>query len=354
MAYETFPHDPRPDARTPIPARQLGWDDDRAAECAAHPASACGAVPGRVTRVERGRVRIMTERGTVTVQATDLAVGDWVLTDGETWATALTRRSELRRKEAGPTSGEQVLAANVDVVVAIEPMDPPPSPHRVERMVTLAWGSGATPLVVLTKADLGTGEDIGVVQSVVHGVDVLAVSAVAGTGLDELRQRLLPGQTFVLLGPSGAGKSTLVNALADHEILATGAVRGDGRGKHTTTHRELVVVPGLASLIDTPGIREVGLTADADGLDQTFEDIVDLAEQCRFADCAHETEPGCALTRAIADGVLDEARLASYRRLLKEIAHQSARKTAAGRAAARARARQFGRAAREVMALKGR
>ena len=347
----------------------LGWDDARAAELRAaelraaelpdrpEPAEPGGsAIPGRVVRVERGLVRVATETETLTLATTEAspAVGDWVLTDGRAVLASLPRRTELRRKEAGQTSGEQVLAANVDVVVVVEPMDPRPSVRRVERMVTLAWASGATPLVVLTKSDLGDGSEVAAVQSVAHGVDVLAVSAEAGTGLDELRTRLRPGQTFVLLGPSGAGKSTLVNALAGREVLVTASVRGDGRGRHTTTHRELVVVPGVAVLIDTPGIRGVGLVADEEGLDLAFDDVVSLAEECRFADCSHVSEPGCAVLRAIEEGELAAARLTSYRHLLREIAHQSARKGAQDRSALRALGRQRARTAREAMSAKGR
>lgn len=337
----------------------LGWDDSRAAELRDRPRLADlgeSATPGRVVRVERGLVRVATETETLAVTTTgpSLAVGDWVLTDGRTVVATLDRRTELLRKDAGQTSAEQVLAANVDVVVVVEPMDPVPSVRRVERMVTLAWASGATPLVVLTKADLGDGTEVATVQAVAHGVDVLAVSAESGTGLDDLRSRLSPGQTFVLLGPSGAGKSTLVNALAGHDILVTATVRGDGRGRHTTTHRELVVVPGVAVLVDTPGIRGVGLVADEDGLDRAFEDVTALAERCRFADCSHATEPGCAVLQAVEDGELPAARLTSYRHLLREIAHQSARKGAQDRSALRAQGRQRARTARESMSAKGR
>lgn len=337
----------------------LGWDDGRAAELRDHPRLADlgeSATPGRVVRVERGLVRVATETETLAVTSTGPApaVGDWVLTDGHTVVATLGRRTELLRKDAGQTSAEQVLAANVDVVVVVEPMDPTPSVRRVERMVTLAWASGATPLVVLTKADLGDSTEVATVQAVAHGVDVLAVSAESGTGLDDLRSRLSPGHTFVLLGPSGAGKSTLVNALAGHDVLATATVRGDGRGRHTTTHRELVVVPGVAVLVDTPGIRGVGLVADEDGLDRAFDDVTALAERCRFADCSHVTEPGCAVLQAVEDGELAAARLASYRHLLREIAHQSARKGAQDRSALRAQGRQRARFVRESTSAKGR
>ncbi len=332
----------------------LGWDARRASEAAAHPAAGPGVLPGRVVRVERDLVRVATRDGMLTVPSVGLAVGDWVLTDGQSWASALDRRTELRRKDSGPTSDEQLLATNVDVVVVVEPMDPRPSVRRVERMTTLAWASGAVPLVVLTKADLALGGEVADVASVVPGAEVLAVSAATGAGLDALRAHLPAGRTFVLLGPSGAGKSTLVNALAGHEVLATGDVRGDGRGKHTTTHRELVQVPGLGGLVDTPGIRGVGLVADEEGLEQAFADVVELAAACRFADCEHRTEPGCAVLEAVEQGALPQARLTSYRHLLREIAHQSARKASQDRSALRSRGRQSNRTMREAMTAKGR
>jgi ribosome biogenesis GTPase len=332
----------------------LGWDPQRAAEVAAHPASGPGASPGRVVRVERDLVRVATEDGVVAVPTVGLAVGDWVLTDGLSWASALDRRTELRRKDSGQTSDEQLLAANVDVVVVVEPMDPRPNARRVERMTTLAWASGATPLVVLTKSDLARGGEVAEIAAVAPGVEVLEVGAETGDGLDVVRAHLAGGRTFVLLGPSGAGKSTLVNALAGEEVLATGAVRGDGRGKHTTTHRELVVVPGLGCLVDTPGIRGVGLVADEDGLEQAFPEVVALAAACRFTDCEHRTEPGCAVLHAVEEGRLPEARLASYRHLLREIAHQTARKTSQDRSALRSRGRQANRSMRESMTAKGR
>lgn len=332
----------------------LGWDARRASEAAAHPAAGPGVLPGRVVRVERDLVRVATHDGMLTVPSVGLAVGDWVLTDGRSWASALDRRTELRRKDSGPTSDEQLLATNVDVVVVVEPMDPRPSVRRVERMTTLAWASGAVPLVVLTKADLALGGEVADVASVVPGAEVLAVSATTGAGLDALRAHLPAGRTFVLLGPSGAGKSTLVNALAGHEVLATGDVRGDGRGKHTTTHRELVQVPGLGCLVDTPGIRGVGLVADEEGLEQAFADVVELAAACRFADCEHRTEPGCAVLEAVEQGALPQARLTSYRHLLREIAHQSARKASQDRSALRSRGRQSNRTMREAMTAKGR
>lgn len=239
----------------------------------------------------------------------------------------LHRRSALVRDSAGRTSRTQALAANVDVVLVVEHLDPEPDLGRVERLLTLAWRSGAQPVVVLTKADLvPDAERLRLaVADVALGVDVHALSVTGQVGLDPVRALLSPGVTLVAVGPSGAGKSTLVNALADAEVMSTGERRADGRGRHTTTHRELVGLPGGAWLIDTPGIRGVGLVADADALDTTFADVAELAEGCRFGDCSHTREPGCAVQEAVADGTLPARRLDSWRRLAREAAYQARR-----------------------------
>jgi ribosome biogenesis GTPase len=288
---------------------------------------------GRVVRVERGSAEVRLADRVVAVPVADraLLVGDRVdVCVGPGPATVLAvrpRTTVVARAATDRTSGEQALAVNVDVVVVVEPMDPTPSLGRIERLLVLAWSSGARPLVVLTKADLASGgHDLHAsVQAAAPGVDVLAVSAPTGAGLDGLRERLGPGRTFVLLGPSGAGKSTLVNALAGTDLLAVGDVRGDGRGRHTTTHRELVELPDGSSLIDTPGLRAVGLLGDAAAVDDVFAEIAGLARDCRFRDCAHDTEPGCAVQAAVAEGGLPERRLASWRRLQREIAYQNRR-----------------------------
>jgi len=275
------------------------------------------------------------------------AVGDHAaLTTGPDGAPALAglapRRTAVVRDGADRTSRAQVLAANVDVVLVVEHLDPDPSPGRVERLLTLAWRSGAVPVVVLTKADLvpdpeGMADEV---RAVAIGADVHAVSVTAGTGLEPVRALLGPDRTIVVVGPSGAGKSTLVNALAGTEVMATGDRRADGRGRHTTVHRELVPLPGGASLIDTPGLRGVGLVADAAALDATFADVTALAAGCRFADCAHRTEPGCAVLAAVEDGTLPARRLDSWRRLAREAAYQERRADAALAAAERNRIRR--------------
>lgn len=258
-------------------------------------------------------------------------VGDWLLvddTDGGPHARTLApRRTALVRDTAGGTSRVQALAANIDVVLVVEHLDPEPQLGRVERLLTLAWRSGARPVVVLTKADLvpdpaGMAEEV---AAAALAVDVHAVSVPTGEGLEPLRRLLVPGTTLVVVGPSGAGKSTLVNALAGRDVMATGGRQSDGRGRHTTTHRELVRLAGGAMLIDTPGIRGVGVVADGDALDTTFADVAELALACRFADCRHAGEPGCAIQAALDSGDLPVRRYESWRRLAREAAYQTRR-----------------------------
>jgi len=266
------------------------------------------------------------------------AVGDRLLVDGDR-ALVLPRTSEMARGRVDGTSGTQVLAANVDVVVIAEHLDPDPSPGRVERLLTLTRGSGAQPLIVLTKADLVPDPAVWVdrMRQLARGVEVLAVSAVSGTGLAALDAALLAGATLAVVGPSGAGKSTLVNALAGREVMATGGRRRDGRGRHTTTHRELVPLTEGRVLIDTPGLRSVGLVADAGAIEATFDDVAELASACRFADCSHRSEPGCEVLAAVADGRMPARRLESWRALGREARFQAARSDA--RLAAEERAR---------------
>lgn len=287
------------------------------------------ARPGRVVRVDGATGRVACADGVERACRAPfpLAVGDWVAVDRDVVEEVLPRWSAVTRVDparSGSQAGRQVLASNVDVVVIAAPADRL-KVARVEREVALAWDSGATPVVVLTKADLDDGRVLDTLRGRVTGVDVLPTSVRRGKGVDELARELGAGLTGVLLGPSGAGKSTLVNALVGCDLLATGDVReGDHRGRHTTTARQLVCVPSGGVLIDTPGLRSLALTGSG-GIDAAFPDIERLSRACRFRDCSHGREPGCAVRRAIVEGSLDRARLASFEKLVREAAAERRR-----------------------------
>jgi ribosome biogenesis GTPase len=327
----------------------LGWDDAWAATLATAVQMLGLADPARVARVDLGACTVLGATGAwrVTVPpGTTVAVGDWVLVRQSLVVGALPRRTAIVRRSAGLDARAQTLAANVDTVLILVAADGRVTPRSIERYVTLVWESGATPVVVLTKADLVSGEDlddaIERLQPACVGVDLLAISAPTGVGLDDVARYFGRGRTVALLGSSGAGKSTLANHLAG-AALATGAVReGDHRGRHTTTHRELVPLPGGGVLIDSPGLREVGLWQAAGGgsrrpgrgdtphppgtgVARTFPEITALLDQCRFTDCTHRREPGCAVTAAVAEGKITQERLASWRKLRRELDRLSAR-----------------------------
>jgi ribosome biogenesis GTPase len=321
------------------PLSSLGWDDSWAEAFTPYD----GLVPGRVARVDRGRCDVLTEHGEIQAawRCEPPCAGDWVALRGRNQVAAILPRRTVfvrggvARESRGGLSGDsqgQVLAANVDVALVVEPASPDTSLGRIERLLALAWQSGAVPYVVITKADLAADLPglIEAVTAAAPGADVHAVSAVTGAGVDAVRG--LATGTSVLLGPSGAGKSTLVNALAGEDVMRTQEIRAsDGRGRHTTTHRELVVVPsGL--VIDTPGVRRVGLYDVDEGLAQAFSDVEDLAAECRFSDCAHDTEPGCAVLLAVESGDLPERRLAGWRKLRREAAWMVSRTDARLRA----------------------
>jgi ribosome biogenesis GTPase len=323
----------------------LGWDAGWAAAFRAAAEilgnrSENSAVPGRVVAEHRERYSVSTGVGEVSAvlagrlrhdiaEREDLpAVGDWVGVSREAGdGTAIVRflvprRSAFVRKSAGTVTEAQVVAANVDVALIATALPGDLSSRRLERYLTLAWESGAMPVVVLTKSDLSDDVRAALDQAglAAPGVDVIAVSAVSGAGVDALRTRLEPGRTAVLLGSSGVGKSTLVNRLLGTAQQRTASVASTGKGRHTTTHRELVRLANGALLIDTPGMRELQLWSADDGLGSTFADVEAFAANCRFRDCVHDQEPGCAVRDAIASGELASERLEHWHHLRRELA----------------------------------
>lgn len=343
---------------------ELGWTSAAAGHFARDEAS---HYPARVCRVDRGGLDLAGATGAVRAtyggallhemagsSAATPVVGDWTAVrdwpDGRvTVETVLSRRSVIVRDSTDRTSQGQPIAANVDLVVIVEHLDPDPDLGRVERLLVLAWGSGARPMIVLTKPDLVPDVEgmRAEVAAVAPGVDVVTTNARTGDGVEALESQLAPGRTLALIGASGAGKSSLINLLAGADVTATGAVRPrDGTGRHTTTHRHLVVLPGRGVLIDTPGLRAVGVVAEPDAVDAAFADVAAYARSCRFQDCAHDTEPGCAIRAAVEAGDLDGARVARWHKLDREAADQANRADARVRAleSVRRRRRTEGRA----------
>ncbi len=312
----------------------------------------------RVARVDRGRLTVLTAEGERRVRpaaglhdASGLAgpaVGDWVALHGDVAVAVLPRRTAFVRAAAGRGSAAQVVAANVDVVLVVDSLLGEARLRRVERYLAVAWASGATPAVVLTKADLCPDVPAAVarVAEDAIGVEVLAVSAVTGAGLEALGALLPPGVTGAMVGPSGVGKSSLANALAGRPVAATAEIRGDGRGRHTTTARQLHLLPSGALLVDSPGMRELGMAA-GDGLDTAYADVTGYAAECRFRDCGHRTEPGCAVAAAIDRGALDPARLIAWRKLESEAHRQELRSDARARSLESARLRARARLLRD-------
>jgi ribosome biogenesis GTPase len=346
---------------------QLGWGADFEQEFEQH--AAAGLVPGRVAVQHRGAYDVYIVEGEVRAglpgrllhdagAAAELpAVGDWVALDapvgGQTTVRAvLARRTAFVRTAASDqhrVSEQQVVAANVDVVFLVSALVEDFNLRRIERYLVLAWESGSQPVVVLTKADLCEDVDGAVTEAegIAIGVPVHAVSNVTGTGVDELRPYFAGHRTVAALGSSGVGKSTLINRLAGREVAAVGEVRQDGRGRHTTTRRELLAVPGGGFFLDTPGMRELQLSEASVGVEETFDDVTELAAQCRFSDCAHEAEPGCAVQEALRDGRLDPGRLTSYRKLQRELAALERKLDARAKSEERRKWRRFARSQRK-------
>lgn len=321
----------------------LGWSDDWSALLPEN------TLPARVIRHDGATLLIATGDGqrsirTPTRPGLEPTVGDWLAIEPTSLSVVavLPRASLLRRHDAHPGARDQSLAANVDIVLITCGLDRLVKPGRLDRSIALAADAGAVPMIVLTKAASAHSPDLDQLAAQHPGVAIAVTSALEGIGIDALRDALV-GHTAVLLGESGAGKSTLTNALLGREAAYTGDVRGDSKGRHTTTSRQLHVLDGGGVIIDTPGIRAVGLWTDPDAVDEAFSDIGAIAENCRFRDCRHDTEPGCAVREAIDDGTLSVDRHAAWRRLRREAASAELR---ASPREQRRRGKTFSRAAK--------
>jgi len=328
----------------------LGWDD--AWEVALAATLDPSLSPGRVSRIDRGAMTVLTAAGARRVRSTpgvQNAVGDWVtISDDELppVSATLPRRSAFRRASDGAHAPEQVIAANIDTVVIVTAVDGHLSARHLERYLVLAWRSGAVPVVAVTKSDLATADELEatlrVIRTVAVGVAVVVTSSTTGSGTDPLTPYLSRGKTVAFLGLSGAGKSTLTNTLAHADVLATGSVRSDGHGRHTTTHRELVQLPGGGLVIDAPGMRALSVQGATDGVRLMFSDLEELATRCDYQECTHVRERGCAVAAAIADGRVSAERVARWLELGDQpdgIDHAAARREVDARKQRKATAR---------------
>ncbi len=331
--------------------RELGWSADLAEKLP------LGLEPGRVIAAHRGAYDVQTSAATairtrlpggLLRACTDVAVGDWVALGDGLVRVVLPRRTAIVRQAAGTATRPQTLAANVDLALVVSSLGPDLEPRRIERYLVAVWESGAEPEIVLTKADRldDPSAHVRMVEAVAGGVPIHVVSALSGHGCERLRSRLERGRTAVLLGSSGVGKSTLVNRFAGRELMPTRETRiDDDEGRHVTTRRELVVLPGGGVLIDMPGLRELQLWDGNSGVDAAFADLDRLAGACRFRDCSHTSEPGCAVLAAIESGELSLERLQSWRKLQRELHVTAIRQDARLR---REEGRRWGRLVREA------
>ncbi len=345
--------------------RDLGWNPFF--EEAFAPFAKNGLAPARVAVQHRGGYELWTAEAILTADVSGRfrhqakrpsdypAVGDWVAIEGiagETRAViqaVLPRRTKFSRTVAGDTTEEQLVATNIDEVFVIEALASALNVRRIERYLTLAWESGTTPTVVLTKADLCTDVRAAVTaaSAVTKEAKVIAISCIDGEGIAAIKKRLRRGRTVVLLGPSGVGKSTLINCLAGEESQHVVPVREDDqKGRHTTTSREMVFLSDGGVIIDTPGLRELQLWEGGEGLDATFADIEEIATRCRFTNCHHQQEPGCAVRQAVQEGAMNAARLAGFHKLRQEVAQFGERRDMRARADERRRSKNATRSLR--------
>ena len=353
--------------------RELGWDGDRAALFSRQ--AAAGFVPGRIVSsgggllavLHAGLHEVLVQRRRHVEQADALghpAVGDWLALEplpeapGQAALRDILPRHGTFVRGRGEDGRPQVLAANVDVALLVTSLDHDLNPRRLERYILLAYEGGVTPVVVLNKVDIAMDLPgaVSAVHAVAPGTRVVVSSALTGEGVEELRTRIGPGLTACLLGSSGVGKSSLTNALLGEERQAVRDIRADdSRGRHTTTRRELFPLPGGGMLIDTPGLRSVGVVGDEAALAASFEDVATLARRCRFTDCGHEREPGCAVLAAVAGGTLSAERLASHHKLAAELRSAAVRSDVRSqRSEARQMGRRFRHHAKDADRLKGR
>lgn len=326
-----------------IQLQRYGWNDFIEANFYEHAEQ--GYVPGRIALEYNQFYRVWTEQGELLAEITGKlkheagsrselpAVGDWVALRlieqaGQkakaTIHAVLPRRSRFARKTKGSKTEEQIVGANIDIIFLVTSLNQDFNPRRIERYLAIAWDSGASPVVLLTKTDLcdDVAEKRAAVEAVAGGAPVYSVCSIKGEGLEELEQYFTSGKTVALIGSSGAGKSTLINRLIGHERQAVKEIREhDDRGLHTTRHRELILMPNGALVLDTPGMRELQLWDADEGLETTFEDIEEIAANCYFSNCQHETEPRCAIQKTLSDGTLDGQRFENYLKMQKELNH---------------------------------
>lgn len=341
-----------------------GWDTGWAGAFGSEP----GRLPGRVVEEQRGAYRVVTAEGERPARILGAmrhrsgkaelpGVGDWVscepLPAEKTVVIrrVLPRRSKLSRKAAGEATEEQLIAANLDAVLVVTALDADFNPRRLERFLAVCRESGAEPVVLLNKLDACSDPlpYLGEARLVALDAPVVAVSAKTGQGLESLSAWIRPGRTVGFIGTSGVGKSTLINRLLGDERFKTRETRAsDARGRHTTTHRQLVLLPGGGVLLDTPGMREMSPWEAEKGLGETFDEIERLAPACRFRDCGHGAEPGCAVKKAVEDGALDASRLESWRKLKREAAYQQSRVDEAAAAAKKKRDKELSKAIKKL------